>query len=108
MLAVIVIATAVTGQSAGNSGSINGSVVAPTGAVVPNATVKVHNPASRFDRSTATDAAGKFAVTNIPFNPYHLTVTAGGISSYPQDMEPRPAVPVGMTIKLQVAVSTTQ
>ncbi len=108
IFAVIFITTAVTGQSAGNSGSINGSVVDPTGAVVPNATVKVHNPVSGFDRSTATDAAGKFAFTNIPFNPYHLTVTAEGFSSYAQDVEPRSAVPVSITIKLQVAGSTTQ
>ncbi len=108
IFAVIFITTAVTGQSAGNSGSINGSVVDPTGAVVPNATVKVHNPVSGFDRSTATDAAGKFAFTNIPFNPYHLTVTAEGFSSQAQDVEPRSAVPVSITIKLQVAGSTTQ
>src|SRR6266849_2549086 len=108
IFAVIFITTAVTGQSAGNSGSINGSVVDPTGAVVPNATVKVHNPVSGFDRSTATDAAGKFAFTNIPFNPYHLTVTAEGFSSYAQDVEPRSAVPVSIAISLRVAGSTTQ
>ena len=33
-------------QSVGNSGSINGTVVDPTGAVVANATVEIHNPVS--------------------------------------------------------------
>ena len=95
-------------QSVGNSGSINGGVVDPTGAVVANATVEIRNPVSGFDRSTATDAAGKFAFTNIPFNPYHLTVTASGFSSYVQDVEPRSSVPVSVPITLKVLGSTTQ
>ena len=66
-------------QSAGNSGSINGSVVDPTGAVVPKAKVEIRNPVSGFDRSTTTDASGKFAFTNIPFNNYHLTDQGRGL-----------------------------
>ena len=62
------------GQS--NSASISGTVLDPTGAVVPNATVEIHNPVSHFDRSTTTDSSGKFSFANVPFNPYHLSVTA--------------------------------
>jgi Carboxypeptidase regulatory-like domain/TonB-dependent Receptor Plug Domain len=98
----------VLAQSAGNSGSINGSIVDPTGAVVPHATVEIRNPVSGFDRSTTTDAAGKFTFTNVPFNPYHLTVAAPGFESYVQDVEPRSSVPVDVAIKLQVAGSNTQ
>ena len=95
-------------QSVGNSGSINGSVVDPTGAVVAKATVEIHNPVSGFDRSTTTDAFGKFGFTNIPFNPYHLVVTAEGFAATVQDVEPRSAVPVSVAIKLKVSGSTTQ
>jgi len=95
-------------QSVGNSGSINGSVVDPTGAVVPNATVEIRNPVSGFDRSTTTDSAGKFAITNIPFNPYHLTITAPGFGSHAQDVEPRSSVPVNVAVTLRVSGSTTQ
>ena len=105
---VIFLTAAVSAQSVGNSGSINGSVVDPTGAVVPNATVEIRNPVSGFDRSTTTDNAGKFAFTNIPFNPYHLTVTATGFSSHFQDVEPRSSVPVSIAIALKVLGSTTQ
>jgi hypothetical protein len=100
--------TAGWAQSTGNSGSISGSVVDPTGAVVPKATVEIHNPVSGYDRSTVTDAAGKFAFTNIPFNNYHLTVRAEGFAAAMQDVEPRSAVPVSVPITLQVAASTTQ
>ena len=65
----------------GSSGSINGTVLDPTGAVVANATVEIHNPVSHFDRSTTTDNSGKFTFPNVPFNPYHMTVTAAGFAS---------------------------
>src|SRR6266568_3388607 len=100
--------SALWAQSVGNSGSINGTVVDPTGAVVAKATVEIHNPVSGFDRSTITDASGRFAFTNIPFNPYHLTVIAEGFAAAVQDVEPRSAVPVSVAIKLQVSGSTTQ
>ena len=45
------------GQS-GSSTSITGTVVDPSGAVVPNATVEVRNPVSGFSRNAVTDAAG--------------------------------------------------
>jgi hypothetical protein len=106
IFAVTILITTAGAQS-GNSGSINGSVVDPTGAVVPKATVEIRNPVSGLDRSTTTDSAGKFAFTNVPFNPYHLTVTAEGFSSYVQDVEPRSAVPVNVAITLKVSGSTT-
>jgi len=70
----VLISCAVAAAQAGNSGSINGTVTDPTGAVVPNADVEIRNPISGLDRSTKTDSLGKFGFTNIPFNPYHLTI----------------------------------
>jgi hypothetical protein len=104
----IFLATAMWAQSAGNSGSINGTVVDPTGAVVAQATVEIRNPVSGLDRTTTTDASGKFAFTNIPFNPYHLTVAANGFTSVAEDVEPRSAVPVSIVVKLKVSSSTEQ
>jgi len=107
ILAITFLTAAVWAQSVGNSGSINGTVVDPTGAVVPKATVEIRNPVSGLDRSTTTDASGRFAFTNVPFNPYHLVITAEGFAAAVQDVEPRSAVPVSVAIKLQVAGSTT-
>jgi len=107
-ISVFLITSLMFAQSVGNSGSINGTVLDPTGAVVPNATVELRNPVSGFDRSTTTDAAGKFSFTNVPFNPYHLTVVAASFSSYVQDVEPRSSVPVYVPITLKVSASTTQ
>ena len=42
-------------QSAGNSTSVAGTVLDPSGAVVPNATVEVRNPVSGFARTATTN-----------------------------------------------------
>lgn len=90
-----------------NDGSIFGTVVDPSGAVIPNATVEIHNPVSAFDRSTTTDAAGNFVFPNVPFNPYHMTITAPGFAQTAQDVDVRSAVAVTVKITLAVAASTS-
>jgi hypothetical protein len=93
-------------QSGGSSTSITGTVVDPTGAVVPNATVEIQNPVSHFERTATTDNAGKFTIPNIPFNPYHLTVTGRGFSTYAQDVDVRSIVPINVNITLQIKGSS--
>jgi hypothetical protein len=89
----------------GNSSSISGTVVDPSGAVVTNATVEVRNPVSGFSRNAVTDAAGKFVVPNVPFNPYHVTVTGQGFAPYSGDVDVRSSVPVNLNIALKVGGS---
>jgi hypothetical protein len=93
-------------QSGGSSTSITGTVVDPTGAVVPNATVEIQNPVSHFERTATTDSAGKFTIPNIPFNPYHLTVTDRGFSTYAQDVDVRSIVPINVNVTLQIKGSS--
>src|SRR5579862_2709072 len=89
-------------QSGGNSTSVTGTVVDPTGAVVPNAVVEIRNPVSGFERAVTTDSAGKFNIPNVPFNPYHLTVTGPDFAPYAQDVDVRSIVPVTITVTLQI------
>jgi hypothetical protein len=89
-------------QSGGSSGSISGTVLDPTGAVVAFAGVEIHNPVSHFDRTTATDSSGKFTIPNVPFNPYHVTVLGRGFLPYSQDVDVRSVVPVNLNITLKV------
>ena len=93
-------------QSGGSSTSVTGTVVDSTGAVVPKATVEIQNPVSGFSRTTTTDGAGRFTVPNVPFNPYHLTVSASGFGAYAQDIDVRSVVPVSLKITLQVKASS--
>jgi len=92
------------GQTTGSS-SINGTVVDPSGAVVPNARVEIHNPVSQYSRSTTTDSAGRFSFPNVPFNPYHLNVTEKGFAPHAEDVDVRSAVPLSLKVALQIAGS---
>jgi hypothetical protein len=93
-------------QSTGNS-NVTGTVEDPSGAVIPNAVVEIHNPVSEFDRSTTTDSSGRFNIPNVPFNPYHLTVTAKGFAPYVQDIEIRSVVSLNLKIALQLQGTST-
>jgi hypothetical protein len=94
-------------QSAGNSTSVEGTVLDPSGAVVPNATVEIRNPVSQFERTTTTNSTGGFSIPNVPFNPYHLMVKVEGFAPYIHDIDVRSLVPVSVTIKLQLESSET-
>jgi hypothetical protein len=89
-----------TQAQTGNSGTISGSVLDPSGAVIAKATVSIHNAVSGYDSSTTTDNSGNFSFPNIPFNPYHLTVTAAGFASHSEDVDVRSAVPTNLKIGL--------
>ena len=97
----------VTFAQSGNSTTVTGTVTDPTGAVVPNATVELRNPVSGFQRSVVTDRAGRFLIPNVPFNPYHVTVTAESFSPHTSDIDVRSIVPVNVNVNLQVAASNT-
>ncbi len=90
----------------GNATSITGIVLDPSGAVIVNALVDVRNPVSGFSRNAATDAAGKFTIPNVPFNSYHVMVTAKGFDAYAQDVDVRSTVPVDLSIALKVEGSS--
>ena len=92
-------------QSTGNS-TVSGTVVDPSGAVVVGATVEMRNPVSGFTRTTTTDVKGNFSFPNVPFNPYHLTVTKKGFASSAQDVDVRSVVPTNLSINLTVTGST--
>ena len=96
----------VQAQSGGSSTSVTGTVVDPSGAVVPNATVEIHNPVSGFERTTTTDSAGKFTIPNVPFNPYHLSVTGPGFAPSAQDVDVRSIVPVTVSVTLAIKGSS--
>ena len=93
-------------QSGGSSTSVTGTVADPTGAVVANAVVEIRNPVSGFERTVTTDGSGKFSIPNVPFNPYHLTVTGPGFTPYAQDVDVRSIVPVTVSVTLQIKGSS--
>ena len=107
LLAMVALLAQNASAQASGSSTVTGTVTDPSAAVVPNAAVEIRNPVSGFDRSTTTDNSGKFSIPNVPFNPYHLTVTVPGFAPYAQDIDVRSIVPVSLTINLTVKGSST-
>ncbi len=66
-------------------GAINGTVTDPSGAVVPNATVKAMETATGIDHTTVTTSEGAFALQDIPLGLYKVMVTASGFPPYAVD-----------------------
>ena len=81
-------------QSGGRSGTIVGTVTDPTGAVIPGATITLHNPVSGFALSTTSDAAGHYQFNNLPYNQYHLVIAATGFNTISEDASIQASVTV--------------
>jgi Carboxypeptidase regulatory-like domain len=94
-------------QSGSNSGTLNGTVADPTGAVIPGAKVTILNPVSGYNRSVITDGTGHYQFSNIPFNSYHLTILASGFNSYASDVQVNSSVAVVVANALNVGTNST-
>jgi hypothetical protein len=103
LAALVVLTGSIFAQSLGNAGTIEGTVVDPSGALVPKATVTLTNAITGYKQTVASGADGAFRLTNIPPNNYHLEVKAPGFSSFLQDVVVRTAVP--MTVKAILPVA---
>ncbi len=101
LLALVFAALSAPAQS-GNAGTIRGTVTDPSGAVVPSATVHLTYAVSQFERATTTDATGQFAFSNVPFNPYIITVSAKGFAQLNQSVEIRSSVGINVKLVMQI------
>ena len=108
VLLVILAGAPARGQSLGISGTLQGAVFDPSGGIVAGATVQMNNPVSGYTRQATTDEAGQFRFNNIPFNPYHLSVTAPGFQPTQQDVNVRASVPIDLKLTLQIATATSE
>ncbi len=96
------------GQSAGgNSGSIQGTVADPTGAVIPNAAVTIKNAVSGYSANATTGNDGSFIFRNVPFANYHVTSSAKGFTGTAGDAQVHSNVPVALNLTLQIASANT-
>jgi len=51
------------------------------GAAIPDATVKLTNPSTGFERTVTTDAAGEFNLPEPALGSYRLTITKNGFQT---------------------------
>ena len=65
-----------------NTGQITGTVHDTSGAIVPNAQVKITNLERGIDRETKSNSTGEYLVGGLPAGTYNLTVAASGFKTY--------------------------
>ncbi|HEY1469191.1 MAG TPA: TonB-dependent receptor [Candidatus Acidoferrum sp.] len=106
ILSLILFVVAASAQL-GNSGSIEGVVKDPSGAAVVGAAVEIKDPVSGYLKTANTNSEGAFRFTNVPFNPYHLSVNKQGFAAFARDVEIRSVVPTRIEIPLTVGTVAT-
>ncbi len=62
------------------TGSVNGTVTDPSGAVIPNASVVVINTATGVRTPVTSNEAGVYSARFLPIGPYRVEVTAPGFA----------------------------
>src|SRR6266480_276689 len=103
ILAVLSLVLAANAQTF--RGAINGTVMDPSGAVVPNAQVKAKEKSTGIDHSTVTTTDGQFAFQDIAVGMYAVTVTATGFPALTVDNVP---VTQGAIYTLPVKLTLSQ
>jgi Carboxypeptidase regulatory-like domain/TonB-dependent Receptor Plug Domain len=86
------------------TGVIQGTVVDPSGAVVPGAEVTVKNPQTNLTRSFTTAEDGRFVFLLLPSGTYAVTTTKAGFATLVRD---KIAVSVGQAVVLNLAMKVS-
>src|SRR5260370_588180 len=76
LTALVLIPSVLLGQSQANTGTIEGTVVDPSGSAIPNAEVTLKNLGTHFRRVIETDTDGRFRGLLLPLGPYTVTARA--------------------------------
>jgi len=82
-------------QGVGSSGAITGTVVDPTGAVMPSVTVSVVETQTGLKRQVVTDAAGQYRVTGLSPSTYEISASGAGFAT---ELRRNVTVAVGQTV----------
>ena len=82
---------------------LQGVVQDPTGAVIPDAVIRIENPVTRFRAEMRTAKDGTFEIRNIPFHTYGVTVEREGFEPHEETVSLRSNVPHEMIVRLAPA-----
>ena len=77
-------------------GTITGTVLDPTGAVVANASIEAKNAATNETYKAGATGTGNYTLSNLPAGSYELTISAAGFKKY---VRPSLAVQVAATVR---------
>src|SRR5690349_24727582 len=106
LLMLAAVASPTVAQGLGGAGTVQGTVKDPTGGVMQSVQVRISNPVSGFSRTISTDTTGRYVFSNLPPNPYHITVEAQGFQTLERDVDIRSGVPITLDLTLALAGAT--
>ena len=86
------------------TGVIQGTVVDPSGAVVPGAEVQAKNSATNLSRSITTGEDGRFVFLLLPSGNYTVTTTKAGFATLVRD---KLVVSVGQAVVLNLGMKVS-
>ena len=95
-----------SGQSI-SSGTVQGSVTDPSGAVIVGAEVRLVNPVTGFQQMATTDTSGAYRFSNVPLNEYQLSVTMPGFASASHHVDVRSTLPIAVNVSMKLAAEAT-
>ena len=102
---VLILSGAAFGQSL-SAGTVEGVVLDPNNAAVPNANVTIANSVTGYTRTVTSNSDGTFRFDNVPPNNYQLSVAATGFNVATQVVSVRTSVPINLKIPLTVGGAT--
>lgn len=101
-----ILAFAFSAIAQGTTGQISGIVTDQNGAVVTNATVKVTNTATNFERQTTTNGEGVYSFQLLPAGTYKVEVSAQGFQN--QTINAVVNITQTTTVDVQLGVTINQ
>ena len=104
--AMSAIQVAALAQSA--SGTVGGLVTDEQGKPVATALILAEHKVSGFRRLVKTDAQGRYKLTNLPFNLYHLEVGAPGLSMAHLNLDVHSNLPIEVNLTLKTASAVVE
>lgn len=103
-LVVLILTLAVTAfaQSQATTGNIEGRVLDPNDAVVPNTTVTAKNQETGFERTTTVDEDGNYRLILLPPGQYNVSVNPGSSQGFASMQLENVSVTVGSKTSLDI------
>ncbi len=90
-----------------DTGRVVGTITDPTGAIVPNTPVKLHNVATGINRNTTTGSDGSYQFIAVPAGNYLESVAASGFATYQAPVTVSVGGAATLDVKLTAAGSST-
>lgn len=82
VLALLLFAVATLQAQVAGTGTIQGTISDPTGALVPNATITLVEAATKTTRTAKSDSGGAYNFPNIDIGTYNATISMPGFQTY--------------------------